>query len=169
MLKYYWRFICSRPLLILGGALNLPILPKGTNRASHDHAASFRIRKIRAGMCEPRASDAGARAPRHAAAHRRDLATPCRRRCCEGSDGQWSKRGSVGEAKLSDLTKTAAPLSNRPASETAGDVNQPVCMQCGGPMRFKLLETELHASPFDAMTYRCEACGTEVKRRVRRP
>jgi hypothetical protein len=35
-------------------------------------------------------------------------------------------------------------------------------------MRLKLLETELHASQFDAMTYRCEPCGTEVKRSVRR-
>jgi len=66
------------------------------------------------------------------------------------------------------LTKAEVPSSDAPALEKTGDV-PPVCMQCGSPTRLKLLETELHASPFDAMTYRCEACGTEVKRRVRRP
>jgi hypothetical protein len=59
-------------------------------------------------------------------------------------------------------------LPDPPASEKAGDVSPPVCVQCGSPMRLKLLETELHASQYDAMTYRCEACAAEVKRSVRR-
>jgi hypothetical protein len=63
---------------------------------------------------------------------------------------------------LSELSKVVS------APEQADDVQAPACMLCGSPMRFKLLETELSASQVDAMTYRCEACGTEVKRRVKR-
>jgi hypothetical protein len=44
----------------------------------------------------------------------------------------------------------------------------PVCPQCKSVMRIRTVEPLMFAHDVDHMTYRCEACGTESKRAVKR-
>ena len=47
-------------------------------------------------------------------------------------------------------------------------VAPPVCPQCQSAMRLRTVEPVMFARDVDDMTYRCEACGTESKRAIKR-
>jgi hypothetical protein len=62
------------------------------------------------------------------------------------------------------MTMTSSDTGNAPPGATA----PPACPQCRNAMRIRLVEPVMFAGDLDDMTYRCEACGTEAKRTVRR-
>jgi hypothetical protein len=55
----------------------------------------------------------------------------------------------------------------------AGDIpptisRAPACPQCQQAMNIRVVEPVMFARDVDDMTYRCETCGTETKRAVKR-
>jgi uncharacterized Zn finger protein len=54
------------------------------------------------------------------------------------------------------------------ASPPPSRVPPPLCPQCQQAMRIRVVEPVMFARDVDDMTYRCENCGTETKRAVKR-
>jgi hypothetical protein len=62
------------------------------------------------------------------------------------------------------MTMTPSDAGDFPSSAARA----PACPQCQGAMIVRLVEPLMFARDVDDMTYRCESCGTEIKRAVKR-
>jgi len=63
---------------------------------------------------------------------------------------------------------TTTPSDAAGALATSGAASPPACPQCRRPMQIRVVEPLMFARDVDDMTYRCEACGTESKRAIKR-
>jgi hypothetical protein len=61
------------------------------------------------------------------------------------------------------MSMTPSDTANAPPSRVA-----PPCPQCQRAMNVHVVEPVMFARDVDDMTYRCETCGTETKRAVKR-
>lgn len=64
------------------------------------------------------------------------------------------------------MTTTISDAAEAPPS--SGAASPPACPQCKRPMRIRVVEPLMFARDVDDTTYRCEECGTEAKRAVKR-
>jgi hypothetical protein len=61
------------------------------------------------------------------------------------------------------MSVTPSDTANAPSR-----ITPPLCPQCRRAMNIRVVEPVMFARDVDDMTYRCEACGTETKRAVKR-
>jgi ribosomal protein L37AE/L43A len=66
------------------------------------------------------------------------------------------------------MSSSGGTPTKRRARLGAGKTDKPHCPKCQGGMSVKQVSPVLFASDFDEMIYRCDECGAEIKRTVRR-